>query len=316
MRRFLLLLLLTTSGCRLFFGPDLRDPPATEATPTPERLERGRYLVEAVTTCWGCHTEQQKDVFGLPPKPDRALGTGGDCFGEPTVPGLVCAPNITNHADGIKDWTDGELLRALREGVDDEGDTIFPMMPYPHYRTMSDEDALAIIAYVRTATPAAGKVRETDINWPVSAFLNFAPKPLEGSVEGPDPKDEVAVGRYLATIGGCKQCHSPVDDKGRIVKEELFTGGQVFKDDTTVNVVSANLTPHATGIGKYTRAQFIGRFKSYADASKLPNVTMNQQSVMPWYAYANMTEDDIGAIYAYLMTLTPVEKAVTTFPGM
>ncbi len=300
-------------GCRLF-GPDYRDPPDLKVTPTAARLARGAYLVNHVAACYGCHTEGQKGVFSLPPKRDRRLGSGGDCFGPPLFPGELCGSNITPHPDGIGGWTDGELSRAIREGVNRAGDTLFPMMPYVHYRSMSDADVEAVIAWVRTATPAPGKVRPTDIDWPVSMFVNFAPQPLEGPVPDPDPADPVARGRYLATIGGCKQCHSPVDGRRQLVEDALYSGGQVFREEGVIHAVSPNLTPHATGLLRYDRDRFIARFKAFEAPESLAPVGPTGQSPMPWWAYAGMSEDDLGAIYDFLMTLPPIERAVVSFP--
>ncbi len=295
------------------FGPNARDAPDVEARATPERLARGAYLVNAVTACNGCHTAADTGRFGQPPLAGKAAGSGGDCLDESVMPGLVCAPNITSHADGLGAWTDGEILRALREGVDKDGETLFPMMPYPHYRSMSDEDALSIVAYLRTLPPAAGKVPDTKLDFPVSVFVNFAPQPIAAPVPEPDRSDRIAYGGYLATIGGCKQCHSGVDDRHEPIEGESFAGGQVFKDGSA-HVVSANLTPHSKGLKRYTREQFIGRFKSFASEDALVQVDVAEQTVMPWWVYANMDEADLGAIYDYLMTLEPFDRAVDTFP--
>lgn len=307
----LVLIIAFVPGCRLF-GPDKRDAPDLRVEATAARVARGDYLVNHVTACMGCHTEGDKSKFSLPPL--KTLGTGGDCFMEPHFPGTICGSNITNHADGIKDWTDGELIRAIREGVNREGDTIFPMMPYVHYRSMSDEDAMAVIAYIRTATPAAGKVKPTDINFPVSMFVNFAPQPIEGVVPEPDRNDSVAYGKYLSTIAGCKQCHTPVDDNKQLLEDRLFAGGQVFKDDKTANVVSANITPHATGLNRFTREQFIARFKAFESPESLAKVTPQEQTVMPWWVYGGMAAEDLGAIYDFLKTVPAIDHAVVHFP--
>ncbi len=60
------------------------------------------------------------------------------------LPGTVVASNITPDPEtGIGAWTDGEKLRALREGIGRDGRVLFPMMPYTDYRNLCDEDALA-----------------------------------------------------------------------------------------------------------------------------------------------------------------------------
>jgi hypothetical protein len=67
---------------------------------------------------------------------------------------------------------------------------------------------------------------------------------------------------------------------------------------------SKNLTPHATGIGNWTREAFIARFKAYSEPL---TVAPEDNTLMDWNAYAGMTETDLGAIYDYLQSLPPVE---------
>ena len=55
---------------------------------------------------------------------------------------------------GIGNWTDGEVIRAIREGVSRDGQALFPLMPYAGFRHMSDEDVYALVAYLRTLPPA------------------------------------------------------------------------------------------------------------------------------------------------------------------
>lgn len=105
-------------------------PPSTERIErTPARLVRGAYLVEHVADCLTCHSDLRADRYGMPIKPGT-VGQGGFAFGkEFAVPGVVCAQNITpDPENGIGTWTDGEVLRAVREGVDKNGNALFPML--------------------------------------------------------------------------------------------------------------------------------------------------------------------------------------------
>src|SRR6266511_2338899 len=172
-------------------------PPSTEKIDaTPERLARGRYLVEHVSDCLGCHSDHIA-TYGFPVKPGTE-GTGGYIFDKKIgFPGVVAAQNITGHpTDGLGKWTDGEILRAMREGIDRDGNALFPMMPYQHLREMSDDDAMAIVAYLRTLKPLPNKVPEKHLEFPVNFIVKFIPKPLDGPVQAPERKDSVAYGRY------------------------------------------------------------------------------------------------------------------------
>src|SRR5204863_7732271 len=133
--------------------------------------------------------------------------------------------------------------------------------------------------------------------------IKMAPRPLAGAVAEPDHKDRLAYGQYLARVGGCQQCHTPVDERHLPLPGQQFSGGQEFKF-AGMMVRSANITPHATGLGDRDEKAFVGLFKAFAlPASDLPVVPIQANTVMPWLTRANMTEEDLGSIYAYLKTV-------------
>ncbi|HEY5919236.1 MAG TPA: cytochrome C, partial [Chryseolinea sp.] len=98
-----------------------------------------------------------------------------------------------------------------------------------------------------------------------------------------------------------------------------FGGGREFGFPDGSRVSSANITPDKeTGIGNWTREQFVARFKMYTDSSYvLPSVGPGEfNTIMPWTMYAGMTEEDLSAIFAYLQTVAPISNQVTKFsPG-
>src|SRR5262245_54868041 len=129
-----------TIGWRPFIGPRARALTNRTFEATPARLERGRYMVNAVYGCLGCHSERNPGVAGLPPLADK-LGAG-TVFGEGSdLPGKLVCSNITPDKEtGAGNWSDDTLARAIREGIGHDGRTLFPLMPYGNYREMSDED--------------------------------------------------------------------------------------------------------------------------------------------------------------------------------
>ena len=299
--------------------PPAQRPASTETIArTPERIARGRYLVEHVTDCLTCHSEVNGDRYGSPVSEGTA-GKGGFPFTKDfEVPGVVCAQNITPDPEtGLGNWTDGEILRAFREGIDRQGNALFPMMPYQGYRTLSDEDAKAIVAYLRTLPPLKNKVPAKHIDFPVNLFIKAVPKPLDGPVTAPDDdKDHMGYGRYLVTISGCGECHTAHDAKGKLVPGRDFAGGWVMKGPWG-RVVTANITPHPdTFMGKATKEEFIGRFKAFESlqGDNAPLAQKGHNTIMPWLAFAGMTEKDLGAIYDYIKTVKPIENKVEPFP--
>jgi len=294
----------------------LAPPSAEKIQPTPERLARGKYLVENVSDCLGCHSDHIT-TYGFPVKPGTE-GQGGYIFDKNIgFPGVVAAQNITSDPDtGLGKWTDGEVLRAIREGIDRNGAALFPMMPYQHLRSMSDEDAKSVVVYLRSLKPIRHSVPDKHIDFPVNLFVKFAPKPVDGVVAAPDKKDTVAYGKYLSTIGGCYECHTPHDDHNALIPEKAFAGGWEMKGPWGRNF-TANLTPDADAyLGHATKEEFIGRFRSFAnfDATNSPVPPAGRNTIMPWLAFSHMTDEDLGAIYDYLKTVKPIANKVTTFP--
>lgn len=302
-----------------FFMPRQRPPADIRVDITPELLARGTYLAENVLLCNDCHSERDWTLYSGPPKPP--FGAGRPCMtrqtetigirvseGQGNFPGILCIRNITPDPEsGIGNWTDGELVRAMREGVDHQGLGLFPIMPYFIYRSISDQDAAAIVAYMRSLKPVRAERPDRDIDFPMSMLIELFPEPLDGPVAHPDETDSVAYGEYLATIARCGFCHTPRQNRGKDgIPGREFAGGVPFALGSKVTP-SKNLTPHATGIGTWTKDAFIARFKQFGDPR--PVASVEENTLMDWSAYAGMTEVDLGAIYDFLQTLPPVTSA-------
>ena len=292
--------------------PAQRPASAEKIEPTPHRLARGEYLVNHVTICFDCHSERTT-AYGFPIRPDRRGVNGFVWNPEMQFPGTLAAANITPDPDtGLGKWTDGEILRAIREGVDREGNALFPIMPYGHYRNLSDEDAKSIVAYLRTIVPQRYEKPKKSLNMPLPFIEKFIPQPIEASVPEPNRNDRLAYGKYLVTIAACAECHTPKNEKGEPLPGMEFAGGWEMHAPG-MRVKTANITPHpSTWMGKATREEFIGRFKAFATvtAANAPQPQNGRNTLMPWLTYSGMTEEDLGAIYDYLKTVKPVEHDV------
>jgi mono/diheme cytochrome c family protein len=288
-------------------------PPAENVTivATPELLARGEYLSKHVAGCVECHAERDFTKYAGPVKADT-LGKGGQPFGDPeSALRVLFSKNITPAAIGS--WTDGELIRAITAGVNKDGEALFPLMPYPRYARLAREDVDAIVAYVRTLAPISYSPPARELGMPLPLVVRTIPAPAAFRPI-PSRSDRGAYGEYMTTAAVCADCHSPLDDQGTPLPGRDFAGGFEFKLPGGGVVRSANLTPDAdTGIGTWTEAQFIDKFKAFEGAPhrSLTPEERRENTVMPWLAYAGMTREDLGAIYAYLRTLTPVINRVT-----
>jgi mono/diheme cytochrome c family protein len=287
--------------------PRAASPEVFQAPRTPERLARGEYLSRHVVGCSDCHGERDWTKYSAPQMRERE-GHGGMAFKLDV--GTLYAPNLT--PAHLESWTDGEVLRAMTGGVSKDGRPLFPLMPYENLRHMSREDAEAVIAFVRTWKPVARDVPPTQLNFPLNLIVRTIPSPAPPLPEkAPDPSNRVEYGKYLVTIASCGDCHTKME-KGAKVPGMHYAGGLRFEMRSGGEIYSANITPDAdTGIGRWTEAQFIDRFKSIANAPE-ESLALNgrKNTEMPWRDYGGMTTEDLSAIFAYLRTLPPVRHAV------
>ncbi|MDZ7363094.1 MAG: c-type cytochrome [candidate division KSB1 bacterium] len=309
----LALVVLMGAGLIYFMSSFPKAGPAPNLTiePAPEKVARGKYLANHVTVCIDCHSTRNFDYYSGPLEPGTE-GKGGAEFAEPI--GTFYVPNITPAALG--NWTDGEILHAFTAGVNKDGQALFPFMPYPIYSALSQDDAEAIVAYLRTLPPIQNEVKRSQLNFPLNFIVRTIPKPYEPQPR-PATSDTLAYGKYLNTVAGCHFCHTPVDAQGQSLPGMDFAGGQEFRFPWGKVVRSANITPEQdTGIGAWDKEYFIGRFKEYLDssASHIPTPQGDDNTVMPWTMYAGMTEEDLAAIFAYLQTVKPIRNEVIKHP--
>lgn len=292
--------------------PNVGEPKQLTIKVTTEMLARGEYLTENVSGCIDCHSKRDFTKWAGPIKNDSRAG-GGELFSEEMgLPGNIYSPNITPFA--LADWTDGEIYRAITEGVNKNGDALFPIMPYHSYGKVEKEDIFSIIAYLRSLEPNKNIPPNTELNFPMNLIVNLIPQKAEHKLKD-NYSNKVEHGKYMATIAACADCHTPMEKGERIVGME-FAGGMEFKFPNGNINRTANLTPDKqTGIGNLTEEQFISKFKFYSDSNyKIRDLDHGEvNTMMPWLVYRNMQDYDLQAIYSYLMTLKPVKNKINIF---
>jgi mono/diheme cytochrome c family protein len=278
-----------------FYGayPKMRLAPQMTAPTSPEAVERGRYFVEAMTGCGACHSPVDESRPG--DFPQAGLEYGGRAFGEEAgFPGKIVAPNISPDPDtGIGRWTDGEVARAVREGVSRDGRPLFPLMNYPAYRDFSDDEVLSIVAYLRTRKPVRRENARTELNFPVGMMIRTVPQPLEGAPAGV-PAAGIERGRAMLKLMLCGECHTPRDGRGNPIPGQELAGGTEFKGPFGT-VYSANITSHpSSGIGAYSDDDLKRVFREGK------NRAGRELWVMPWSITKNLTDADFDALIAAL----------------
>jgi mono/diheme cytochrome c family protein len=251
-------------------------------------LERGAYLVKTIGGCGNCHTP--KGARGVPVA-DMEMA-GGFKFDE--KPFTAYAPNITPDPEtGIGKWTDQQIIDAIRMGKRPDGSTIGPPMPVALYRDIAEDDAKAIVAYLRSLKPIKNKVPKSVYRIPLPP--SYGPVTTAKSMSR---SDKVAYGAYLAgPIGHCLECHSTPDARGVAdFKNGLGGGGREFLGPWGVAVAS-NITPT--------------NLKSWSDEDIKRAITTGQRKAGPIKGpmaigfYKDIAPSDVDAIVAYLRTMPP-----------
>jgi mono/diheme cytochrome c family protein len=261
------------------------------------RLGRGAYLVNTLGACGNCHTPRD-------PNGEWDAGrelAGGFAFDEPTL-GHIVGPNITPDKEtGIGGWTEGQIVNALRNGKRPDGSVIAPPMPIEMYRGISDRDAEAIAAYLKSTKVVKHPVARSAYTVPLPPGYG----PPVGHVDEPDRKNKIAYGAYLAgPVAHCMECHTQ-RIKGELQRDRLGAGGRELPDFDHPGAVTVarNVTPDPEdGIGRWSdadvkRAILLGE---RPDGTKLAGT-------MPFAAYNKMTSDDVNAIVDYLRSLPPLK---------
>jgi mono/diheme cytochrome c family protein len=277
-------------------------------------IKRGEYLAH-VASCVDCHSQRDLTKYGGPVIPGTE-GGGGFAFTPGFgLPGTLYGKNITPDAEtGIGSWTDGEVLRAMTQGINKNGDTLFPLMPYATFNRMPKEDLLNIISYIRTLKPIKNKIQPRQLMMPIA--MAYPAQFLQPSIDGnmrPSPEDKVKYGEYLTALSGCSDCHTPFTPKGPDMTK-VFAGSHVF-DAGHFKVASANITSDVeTGIGSWTEERFLAKFTQYRKKEAYDFKAGEQNTIMPVPEIAKMTDDDLKAVYAYLMTVKPITNKVEKYP--
>ncbi len=313
LRRLALLLTAALCGCT---GRYVRLTTEVAVVPTPERLERGAYLVNQLCACGYCHSG--RDSGSVLDGESTTAFLGGGAVWETTAPyrSRIEMPNLTSDpATGLGRWTDDQILRAIRDGVDDRGNLLFPLMPFHAYQHMSDADAEAVVAYLRSVPKVAlPKPRRAD-ELPFMArlfLLDFGVahhRPVH-DVRAPPREDRIRYGEYVARLGACTECHSMVGNAPAEPGDPGYMGGSTkpFGLAGVGLVWASNLTPDvATGLGRYSADQIE---HAIAEGRRLDGKRLAPPMSLLVPHVSGMSPGDLDALVAWLRSLPPVRHEV------
>ncbi|MGX5734486.1 c-type cytochrome [Bosea thiooxidans] len=141
-------------GALIFIGISASTTVTAQTGPTPEKLRRGEYLA-SIMDCGGCHTP---GIFLGRPDAKRILAGSEVGFHIPGL-GVFFPPNLTpDRETGLGSWSEADIVKAVREGTRPDGRTLAPAMPYKSYGRLSDADAFALAAYLKSLKPIPNRV--------------------------------------------------------------------------------------------------------------------------------------------------------------
>ncbi len=294
---------------------DSRGAPQMTAPQDSATIARGEYIFKHAWQCWRCHASSGDG--NAPPSGGRVfdLRSVGPGFG------VFYSRNLTpDSATGLGSWTDGEIVQAIREGIRKDRHALFPLMPIDWLKGISDQDVLAVVAYLRTLPPVSNRVAEREVSFVTKALMAFnvvkPVAPINIPVVAPPAGRTVEYGRYVASnLAGCAECHSPRNlQNGQFYADSLFAGGNIAfgKDEgEPMYAFARNLRPEPrTGSHKWTEEEFF----QAVTAGMRPDSTVLTPH-MPYAYYKFLAEDDLRAVYLYLQSLAPLRRDVPP-PGL
>lgn len=256
-------------------------------------LERGSYLVNTIMTCGNCHS---------PKGPPSAVAgkdfSGGLRFDTPAFD--VTASNITPDKEtGIGTWTARNIKDLLLKGVRPDGKPIAAVMPTGFYGILLPSDLEAIVTYVQSLKPISNKVPAPIYKKPEARHIfPGAEKPIDPAALN----DKIRRGFYLATIGHCMECHTPLVNGVSDFANSLGKGGVQFPGPWGTSV-SRNITSSKTeGIGAWTDAEI-----KRAVTAGIDKDGKKLNPPMGFSYYSHMTDADLDAVIAWLRTVPAKE---------
>lgn len=248
-------------------------PSPLTAAITPQLVADGERFARS---CAGCHSSSGD----LPLSGQDFFGAGG---GPPI--GTLWAPNLT--PAHLAEWSDGEIIRAIREGVGRDGRSLL-VMPSGDLRNLSDADVLALVAYLRAqpAVEPASPPRQINVLGAIMLAALFPPDffsvqpPLAQPVVAPPRGPTAVYGSYLVSLE-CQGCHG-----GNLAGIPPGTAGPSGPNLTTM--------PQ-----RLTAEEFVTllRAGTFPDGSPIG---------MPVKYLEKMSDDDFRAIYAHLESIGPL----------
>jgi mono/diheme cytochrome c family protein len=254
-------------------------------------IARGKYLV-TLSHCKSCHTANGGPAFA-----------GGRYM--PTPFGPLSTPNITPDKEtGIGTWSEADFDRALREGIAKGGRHLYPVMPYPWFNHLTDDDLSAIHAYIFSLKPVHHPRPRSKISFPFNIRIGLAVWNWIFLKEGPFKPDptksaEVNRGAYIVNVlEHCGECHNKNNLLGDTGWARHLQGGPLQ------HWYAPNITPDKDeGIGRFSEDQVYSYLK-YGYAEGMGTALGPMHETVDG-SLSKMKDSDLHAVVAYLFSNAP-----------
>jgi mono/diheme cytochrome c family protein len=265
-------------------------------------VERGEYLTRAAD-CMVCHTAQGGTPFA-----------GGRAFVLPF--GTLYSTNITpDRETGIGNYTDGEFLNAVHKGLGRNDTNLYPAMPYASYTYMSNDDALAIKAYLFSLKPLHAPAPQNTLMFPFNQrglmrIWSMLFNPDVRFEPNADHSNEWNRGAYLAeAMGHCGECHTPRNLAFALNNRKKFAGA-VQAGWRAYNITA----DHSSGVGTWSDAELASYLATgHADGRGTASGPMGEAVDE---SLAHLKPSDIAALVTYLRTVPGIATADLPEPRM
>jgi mono/diheme cytochrome c family protein len=271
-------------------GPNPTGVPAALAKAS--LVERGEYLAHAAD-CMPCHVVEGGRAYA-----------GGRGFKLPF--GTLYSTNITPDKEtGIGEYSDQDFLNALHRGIRRDGARLYPAMPFTSYTYMTDEDALAIKAYLFSLPPVHAPTPANTLTFPFNQrwaliFWSALFNPDTRFEPDTSKSPEWNRGAYLAeALGHCGECHTPRNLAFALNNRRKFAG------EVTVGWRAFNISSDKnTGIGDWRDEDLapylsIGHAAGHGTASGPMGEAVDE-------SLNRLAPEDIRALVSYLRSLPAI----------
>jgi len=263
---------------------------------------RGAYLARAAD-CQSCHTAKGGQAFAG----GRGMRTP---FGE------IYTTNITpDIRTGIGAYSLHEFDRAVRHGAARDGHHLYPAMPYPSFRRLSDQDVADLYDYfIHEVTPVARTNTPTRLPFPLNLrwgliFWNWLFKPHHVYTMNKTQDAQWNRGAYLVeTLGHCGACHTPrglfFEARGTTASASHFlTGG------TLDYWHASNLRDRSKGPGSWRQADIAAFLKT---GQSHGTIAFGSMAEVVENSTQYLTDADRAAIARYISDLPKVRQGHVT----